>query len=41
MLSGKRTIQNFGSPQILFLPDAESSHPNLELRVAFMSYYLN
>ncbi len=40
MLFGKRTIENFGSPSAKLLHDPSSSHPNLELRIAFMNYFL-
>lgn len=39
-LAGKRTIGHFGSPNILYLPDDNATHPNLELRLGFMAYYL-
>ncbi|MFD1874515.1 hypothetical protein [Hymenobacter bucti] len=40
-LAGHRTVDQFGSPHILYLPDYTSTHPNLELRLAFMAYYLH
>lgn len=39
-LSGMRMIENFGSPQSSFLPDPSSTHPNMELRISFMNYFL-
>ena len=39
-LSGRRMIDNFGSREIGFLHDPSSDHPNLELRVTFMNYFL-
>lgn len=41
MLFGKRTLGNFGSDQPDLLKDMAWSHPNIELRMAFMNYYLN
>jgi hypothetical protein len=40
-LSTLRTISNFGSQDIDFLRDPNPDHPNLELRIAFMNYFLN
>lgn len=40
-LSSKRMIDKFGNPNIDFLSDNSFTHPNLELRVTFMDYYLN
>lgn len=39
-LSGRRMIDNFGSKDIGFLHDPSTDHPNLELRVTFMNYFL-
>ncbi len=41
MLAGRRMIDDFGNPNIDFLMDSGFSHPNLELRITFMDYYLN
>lgn len=41
MVFGKRMIGNFGSSQINMLKDQALTHPNLELRLAFMNYYLS
>lgn len=40
-LAGTRDIENFGSPHINFLHDPNPDHPNLELRITFMNYFLN
>lgn len=37
---GKRMIGSFGSRTINVLRDPNNSHPNLELRLAFMNYFL-
>jgi hypothetical protein len=39
-LAGRRIIDNFGSNTINFLHDPTSDHPNLELRITFMNYFL-
>ena len=39
-LSGRRMIDRFGSPDVGFLHDPSNDHPNLELRVTFMNYFL-
>ncbi|WP_430405245.1 hypothetical protein [Fluviicola sp.] len=39
-LAGMRMIQNFGSAQSDFLPDFSSTHPNMELRISYMNYFL-
>lgn len=39
-LAGRRIIDNFGSRDINFLHDPSNDHPNLELRVTFMNYFL-
>ncbi|PSL26364.1 hypothetical protein [Chitinophaga ginsengisoli] len=39
-MSGKRMIDNFGASDIGFLHDPNSSHPNMELRITFMNYFL-
>ena len=41
MLFGKRIIENFGSKIPKLIRDKNWTHPNLELRLAFMNYYLN
>ena len=41
MLFGKRVIENFGSTAPNLIRDKNWTHPNLELRLAFMNYYLN
>lgn len=41
MIFGKRIVSNFGSPAPNQLKDQSWTHPNLELRLAFMNYYLN
>jgi len=41
MLFGKRLLENFGSKTPKLLRDKNWTHPNLELRLAFMNYYLN
>lgn len=38
---GLRKIENFGSPNTDLLIDPTNAHPNFELRLAFMNYYLN
>jgi len=40
-LSGTRMIEKFGAKDIGFLHDPSSSHPNMELRVTYMNYFLN
>jgi hypothetical protein len=40
MLFGKRLIKDFGAPYHI-IKDQAWSHPNIELRLAFMNYYLN
>jgi hypothetical protein len=39
-LAGTRMIENFGSNHIDFLRDPSTTHPNLELRITFMNYFL-
>lgn len=39
-LFGDRLLGNFGSPTPNLLKDPSTTHPNMELRVAFMNYYL-
>lgn len=39
-LAGRRMIDNFGAKDIGFLHDPSSSHPNMELRVTYMNYFL-
>jgi hypothetical protein len=39
-LAGSRMIDNFGSSAIGFLHDPTNDHPNLELRITFMDYFL-
>ena len=39
-LSGTRMVEHFGSSNIAFLHDPSSDHPNLELRITFMNYFL-
>jgi hypothetical protein len=41
MLFGKRLLENFGSTTPKLIRDKNWTHPNLELRLAFMNYYLN
>lgn len=41
MLFGKRLFKNFGSTAPKLIRDKNWTHPNLELRLAFMNYYLN
>ncbi|GAA4326105.1 hypothetical protein GCM10023149_28730 [Mucilaginibacter gynuensis] len=41
MISGRRMIDRFGESNIQFLHDPSNDHPNLELRVIFMNYFLN
>ena len=41
MLFGKRTLSSFGTPGPAMIKDQAWSHPNIELRLAFMNYYLN
>jgi hypothetical protein len=41
VLSGLRDIEHFGSNHIDELEDPENTHPNLELRMTFMNYYLH
>lgn len=41
MLFGKRTIEEFGNSKPKMIHDKSWSHPNIELRLAFMNYYLN
>lgn len=41
MTFGKRTIENFGTQTPNMIKDNSLSHPNIELRLAFMNYYLN
>jgi hypothetical protein len=40
-ISGRRMIDNFGAKDIGFLHDPSSDHPNLELRITFMNYFLH
>lgn len=40
ILFGQRTVDGFGSRTKDFLKDNSHSHPNMELRLAFMNYYL-
>ena len=40
-LTGLRVIGNFGLPTISVLRDPSPSHPNMELRATFMSYYFS
>jgi hypothetical protein len=40
-LSGLRTIAKMGQPSRDELEDPEETHPNLEIRMTFMNYYLN
>lgn len=40
-MSGRRMIENFGADNIGFLHDPSNSHPNMELRITFMNYFLN
>lgn len=39
-MSGRRMIDNFGVRDIHFLHDPSNSHPNMELRITFMNYFL-
>ena len=39
-LSGRRMIDRFGSNDVGFLHDPSNDHPNLELRISFMNYFL-
>jgi len=41
MLFGKRLIENFGTLTPKMIRDKNWTHPNLELRLAFMNFYLN
>ncbi len=41
VLFGKRLLENFGNQSSDIIRDKSWSHPNLELRLAFMNYYLN
>jgi hypothetical protein len=41
MLFGKRLIENFGTTTPKMIRDNSWTHPNLELRLAFMNFYLN
>ncbi len=41
MMFGKRTLDDFGTPTPNFIKDKSRSHPNLELRLGFMNYYLH
>lgn len=36
-----RLMNNYGTPDFNLLTDLSKSHPNFELRLAFMNYYLN
>src|ERR671932_827042 len=38
---GLRYINNFGNEKKKYLIDPSNSHPNFELRLAFMNYYFN
>lgn len=38
---GRRLIDNFGNERGRYLIDPSNSHPNFELRLAFMNYYFN
>lgn len=40
-LTSIRLISHFGSPDINVLRDQAWTHPNMELRLAFMNFYLN
>ena len=40
MMAGRRAIDNFGAPDEGFLHDPSNNHPNLELRITFMTYFL-
>jgi len=39
-LSGTRMIEKFGARDVNFLHDPSNDHPNMELRVTFMNYFL-
>jgi hypothetical protein len=39
-MAGRRMIDNFGATQVGFLHDPSNEHPNLELRVTYMDYFL-
>jgi hypothetical protein len=39
-LSGRRIIDGFGRTDVNYLHDPSTDHPNLELRVTFMNYFL-
>jgi hypothetical protein len=39
-MAGMRMIENFGSNTIHYLYDPSKDHPNLELRITFMNYFL-
>ena len=41
MLFGKRLLENFGSTTPTLIRDKNRTHPNIELRLAFMNYHLN
>jgi hypothetical protein len=41
ILFGKRLLENFGSGTPKLIRDKNWTHPNIELRLAFMNYYLN
>jgi len=40
MLAGTRIINDFGKPNKGYLRDPSNDHPNLELRITFMNYFL-
>lgn len=40
-MSGIRMLDNFGGDDISFLHDPSNSHPNMELRITFMNYFLH
>jgi len=40
MLAGRRAIDHFGAPDEGFLHEPSNDHPNLELRITFMNYFL-
>ena len=39
-MSGRRMIDNFGARDIGFLHDPTPDHPNMELRITYMNYFL-
>lgn len=41
MLFGERLLEDYGSQTPDFIKDHNWTHPNIELRLAFMNYYLN